>query len=332
MELIYWWMPLVWLLAVAAVVAVVVLVARTGRRRKAKAEPLWVAHSERLTALPGYRRALSRYRRLIIATIAALGVLLLAGMALGSRVVSTTVFQPELRNRDIVLCLDVSGSMTEYDAALVGVFEKLVQRFDGERIALVLFNASATTYFPLTSDYDYVAAQLDHLVEDLTSPESDYEYWNGTDLGNGSSLIGDGLGSCVMRFDQVGEERSRSIVLATDNYVAGEPILTLKEAGAYAKAQDVTVYGINPGDVSSKDYLDDLAAEMDEVVTSTGGDYYALADPGAVGGIVQQITAEQTKTLKGAKQLVQVDEPFVFVLAAFGGLAALMLLAWRLRR
>jgi len=332
MELILWWMPLVWLAVVVAVVIGAVLVGRVRRRRRGAAESLWVAHSERLTALPGYRRALSRYRRFVIASVAALIVLLLAGTALASRVVSTTVFQPELRNRDIVLCLDVSGSMTTYDAALVGVFESLVQRFDGERIALVLFNASATTYFPLTSDYDYVTAQLDHLVEDLTSPDSDYEYWNGTDLGNGSSLIGDGLGSCVMRFDQVGEERSRSIVLATDNYVAGEPILTLQEAGEYASAQDVTVYGINPGDVTSKDYLDDLAAEMDEVVTATGGEYYALADPGAVAGIVQQITAEQTRTLKGAKQLVQVDEPVVFVLAAFGGLALLMLLAWRLRR
>src|SRR4051812_36125677 len=105
MELIYWWMPLVWLLAVAAVVAVAVLATRAGRRRKANQEPLWVAHSGRLTALPGYRRALTRYRRLVVATIAAVAVLLLAGTALGSRVVSTTVFQPELRNRDIVLCL-----------------------------------------------------------------------------------------------------------------------------------------------------------------------------------------------------------------------------------
>jgi Ca-activated chloride channel family protein len=329
---IYWWMPLVWLAVIALVVGGILLVRRARRKRRPQADRVWVAHSDRLTKLPGYRRALNRYRRLVIASVAVLGVLLLTGMALSSRVVTTNVYQPELRNRDIVLCLDVSGSMTEYDAEIVRVFDTLVKRFDGERIALVLFNASATTYFPLTSDYDYVAKQLDHLVDDFTSVDSDYEYWNGTDLGNGSSLIGDGLGSCVMRFDKLGEERSRSIVLATDNYVAGEPILTLPEAGEFATAKGVTVYGINPGDTSSKDFLDDLAKEFEQVVDATGGKYYALSDTSAVASIVHQITADQTKTLKGAKQLVQNDEPTLFVLIGFGALALLMLVSWRLRR
>ncbi|MFZ4895907.1 vWA domain-containing protein [Plantibacter sp. Mn2098] len=332
MALIYWWMPIVWAAVVAVVVATIVLVRRARRNRAPEADRVLVAHSARLTSLPGYRRALGRYRALVLGAVAVVGVLLLTGTALSSRVVSTTVYQPEMRNRDIVLCLDVSGSMTEYDAAIVGVFEDLVKRFDGERISLVLFNASAATHFPLTSDYEYVAGQLDHLVQDFTSPDSTYEYWNGTDLGNGSSLIGDGLGSCVMRFDKLGEERSRSIILATDNYVAGEPILTLPEAGEFAKAKGITVYGINPGDVASKEYLDDLAKQFQQVVEATGGEYYALADTGAVPSIVQQITAEQTKTLKGAKQLVQTDEPLVFVLIGFGALALLMLVGWRLRR
>ena len=110
-------------------VAVVVLVARTGRRRKANAG----TRSRTPNGSPRSPVTVARCRGTAphLATIAALGVLLLAGTAPGHAWCAPTVFQPELRNRDIVLCLDVSGSMTEYDAALVGVFEKLVERFDG---------------------------------------------------------------------------------------------------------------------------------------------------------------------------------------------------------
>jgi hypothetical protein len=237
-----------------------------------------------------------------------------------------------MRNRDIVLCLDVSGSMIEYDAAVVQTFSTLVEEFDGERIALVLFNASAATYFPLTSDYAFVEEQLDALTADLTSPNSDYGFTNGTLLGDGSSLIGDGLGSCVMRFDDVETERSRSIVLATDNYVAGEQIMELPEAGAYAESRNVTVYGLNPGDIDSKDYIAQLADEMRDVVTSTGGAYYALDDPSAVPSIVTNIQREQTTRLEGPTRLVQNDEPTWPVIAGLLGTALIMFVGWRLKR
>ncbi len=45
---------------------------------------------------------------------------------------------------------------------------------------------------------------------------------------SGASLIGDGLASCALQFDAEDTERSRSIILATDNYVSGEPIYTLR--------------------------------------------------------------------------------------------------------
>ena len=59
-----------------------------------------------------------------------------------------------------MLCLDVSGSMIAYDAAVLEVFEQLTEEFTGERISMVVFNASAVTYFPLTNDYDYIVAAI----------------------------------------------------------------------------------------------------------------------------------------------------------------------------
>lgn len=331
MALTYWWMPVAWLVVIALVLGIVLWVrSRSKARREAAAIP--VAHSERLTSLPSYRRAIRRYRAFLITGVIVVGVAIVSAVVLSSRPVSITSYQPEMRNRDIVLCLDVSGSMVEYDAAVVETFSTLVSEFDGERIGLVLFNASAATYFPLTADYRFVEEQLDVLMADLTSPNSDYSFTNGTLLGNGSSLIGDGLGSCVMRFDDVESDRSRSIVLATDNYVAGEQIMTLPEAGEYAESRDVTVYGLNPGDIDSKDYIAQLAEEMRDVVTSTGGAYYALDDPSLVPSIVNSIQREQTTLLTGPPQLVRNDEPTWPIVAGLLGTALIMFVGWRLKR
>ncbi|MBG6239742.1 hypothetical protein IWX78_002732 [Mycetocola sp. CAN_C7] len=331
MELIYWWLPLVWVLLLVGVVGLALWM-RARRRARSAADAVPLAHSDRLTALPAYQTAVRRYRATLYSAITVLAIVLVAAVVMSSRLVSINSYQPEMRNRDIVLCLDVSGSMIDYDAALVRTFRDLVAEFDGERIGLVLFNASAVTYFPLTSDYTFVLDQLEYLENDLSSPLSDYDFINGTLLGDGSSLIGDGLGSCVMRFDDIEDERSRSVVLATDNYVAGDPILTLPEAGAFAEERDVRVYGINPGDVSSKDYIAEFADEMESVVLATDGGYYALADPGAIPSIVDGIEKQQTTRLTGEPMLVRTDQPTWPFLVGLVGTAFIMYFGWRLRR
>ena len=117
---------------------------------------------------------MSRYRAVLVG-LASAGVLLLLGaVALSSRPASAEVVYPALDNRDIVLCLDVSGSMIEYDTELVAVFSDLAREFDGERISLVVFNASAVTYFPLTSDYDYIEQQFDEITAQFASDEGAY--------------------------------------------------------------------------------------------------------------------------------------------------------------
>ncbi len=328
MGLIFWWMPLLWAVIIAGVIAWVILL----RRRKAPEQTpsRAIAHSSRLTALPGYRSALRRYRALL-ALISVAAVLLLVGaIAVASRPASSTSVQSNLDTRDIVLCLDVSGSMIEYDSELVEVFAKLSERFDGERISLVVFNASAVTYFPLTSDYDYVADQLETIAEQFAS--DDLSYFDGTFFGDGSSLVGDGLASCALRFDTPEADRSRSVILATDNLVVGDPIFSLQQAGELASERGIRVFGLNPGDTSSKEYLDEYATEFEQVVQSTGGGYYALSDPAAIADIVDRIGAEQASSLGGVRRAVEEDRPQVPLALSFGALLVFMAAAWRLRR
>lgn len=325
---IFWWMPLVAVLVIGAVIGAAVL---RGRKRDARRDSaLPVANSERLTALPRYRRALARYRVMLGLAAGFLILAIVGGVALASRPASATLTQPDLANRDIVLCLDVSGSMVDYDAEIVDVFADLSGEFTGERIALVLFNASAVTYFPLSSDYSYIAEQLERLRGTFESGDTSLE--SGTLFGNGSSLIGDGLASCAQRFDTPDADRSRSIILATDNLLAGEAIFTLPQAGELAVQRDIRVYGINPGDTAARDYLSELSEEFQSVVRRTGGAYYALGDPSAVPGIVDRIIAEQAAVLPGTPQLVVGDVPQLPFILLLVGVSGFLILAWRVRR
>src|SRR5690625_6461369 len=95
----------------------------------------------------------------------------------------------------------------------------------------------------------------------------------------GSSLIGDGLVNCVEAFDRKDEERSRSVIFATDNELAGDPLFTLDEAAQHAIDREVRVYALAPSRYFFPAYLEELEAAVD----STGGDFHPMSDGRALG-------------------------------------------------
>lgn len=304
------------LLSVGLVAAVVgsYAVYRALARRAARASAA-VANSTALTELPEFRQAL-RVHRVRMAVLAASGALL-AGAALvgAARPLDESVDKPQTRNRDIMLCLDISGSMATYDAALVGTFRTLVDRFEGERIGMVIFNSSAATVFPLTDDYDFINGELDTAQRALAGDATLESFFAGTFNGRGTSLIGDGLATCVAGFDRVDTRRARSVVLATDNHLAGRPIVDLDEAGELAKAKQVRVYGLNP----EQDGPDLEAAELRAVVRGTAGAYYAMDDTEAVKGIVDAVQAQEATLIDSASRALYTDNPTTpIVLAGLG--------------
>ncbi|WP_454810944.1 vWA domain-containing protein [Paenarthrobacter nitroguajacolicus] len=321
MELSYWWI----LPMAAAAVTVTAWLYR--RRRPQKTKP--IAHGGRLTELPEYQRALRRHRtRLALAVV--LGAVFLAATATAAaRPIQRTTEQPEVRNRDIVLCLDVSGSMTNTDAAIAAVFEDLAKEFDGERIGMVIFDSSSVQLFPLTDDYQFAAEQLTQAKEALDSGTG--SFFDGTWNGEGSSLIGDGLASCIQSFpDTAAGERSRSVVLATDNFLSGEPIFTLDEAAALAAAKNVKVYALNPGDMDYGEQPEQPGAQLRAAAERTGGSYFTLDSPTAVPGIVQKVQETEATSYLAAPQAVVADTPaWPLGIALLAG-SGMLLLGWRL--
>ena len=304
-------------LLAAAVTAYMVhrwLLSRAGRAGTA------VANSEALTSLPEFRRALTRHRVRVGVLTGSAVLLACAALVGAARPLDTTVDRPQTRSRDIMLCLDISGSMAAFDAELVATFKQLVKGFQGERIGLVIFNSSAATVFPLTDDYDFINDELATATRALGG-EPDYEsFFAGTFNGRGTSLIGDGLATCVSSFDRIDLERARSVVFATDNHLAGRPLIDLVEAGELAKAKGVRVYGLNP----EQDGPDDEAVEMRDVVTGTAGRYYAMGDPSAVDGIVRSVQEQEATVIDSAARALYTDNPTIPIVFAGVGLAGVV--------
>lgn len=327
MALKYWWLVPLGLAALTLALAIL------WRRRGTPERHLPVAHAQRLTDLPAYRNALRRHRRWLTAAVAAAAVLGVSLLVAAARPVTEHTSIPEQLNRDIILCLDVSGSMLGTDEAIVGVFAKLVDNFKGERIGLTIFDSSAVTVFPLTDDYDFVAEQLAVAKKFLSPGSSSYEYFAGTYEGAGSSLIGDGLASCLSGFPAPGEsERSRSIIFATDNLLAGKPLFSLAEATSLAQKDKVRIYSLNPNDFGGDTFFGKAAEGLKQTSTTTGGAYYALDSEAAVPAIVDKVQATEAALLKGAPQLTILDQPGWALGAALLSLLVLGTAGWRLRR
>ncbi|MEE2568670.1 VWA domain-containing protein [Pseudarthrobacter sp. J64] len=324
MELINWWiLPLAALLAAAAW-----WLAMKRRRHVPDGTP--AAHTDRLTALPAYRNAVRRYR-LLLAVLAGCGVVvLLASAFAAARPVQNVTDRPEQRNRDIMLCLDASGSMSDADAAVVGVFRELAAKFDGERIGLTVFDSSAAQLFPLTDDYGLVLEQLEQAQAAFEGTSDSTALLSGTWLGPGSSLIGDGLASCVQGLPGPNDgSRPRSVIFATDNVLAGEPIFTLEEAAGLAADKEARIYALNPGDFDYGSDPGQPGAQLRAVAEESGGAYYSLDSAEAVPGIVRQVQETEAAAIEGSPRRIVHDQAgWPLGIALLGGVLVVGL-AWR---
>jgi Ca-activated chloride channel family protein len=328
MELMWWWLLVP---ATVAVGAAWWAARRTDGNANARRRP--VAHADRLTLLPEYQAALRRHRRWLAVALLACAALLASTAVAAARPIGVATTRPEQHSRDIMLCLDTSGSMSSADAAVVDVFSRLAAEFDGERIGLTIFDSTAIQVFPLTDDYHYAQEQLKLARDAFDGKPGSSGFLDGTWSGRGSSMIGDGLASCLNSFPRTAGQapRSRSVVLATDNFLSGEPIMTLGEAAALARDRAVRVYALNPGDLDYGAGPDQPGAQLRSAAESTGGAYYALDNPEAVPGVVRGVEETEKAALRGAPRAVVSDEPGLPLTAALLSGLVLAAAGWRLR-
>lgn len=200
---------------------------------------------------------------------------------------------------DIVLALDISGSMaaldfqpgTRLDAARRVIADFITGRqFD--RIGMVVFARSAYQQAPLTLDYDVLTRLLDQvkIVNEIVDANGQPVLLDGTAIGLGIASAG-----TMLRDSQA---PGRVIVLLTDgdNNAALDP-LTAADAVA---ALDIRVYTIGMGTsgqvpipdnsgniIYTESDLDEPTLE--EIAGRTGGLYFRAEDPAALQSIYDAI-------------------------------------------
>lgn len=311
-----------WMLVVSLLVAVILIIAvffLLRRGRPIHKNVKFASNLGSFTSTPEYRKLIRSYRVGIMFTIITLISAILFSVVLTAKPVTVESSTPTKYNRDIVLCLDISGSMLNVDSNILETFETMLEDFKGERIALVIWNSSSASMFPLTDDYEYIKKQIKLLKESINpayyATDIPYDYSRYTLNSEGGSLIGDGLTACSLSFDDddASEERSKSIILATDNIVNGQQIIQLPEASDYAKENNIKVYGIRP---TTGYEVGGEETSMKTAVENTGGIFYTLENPEAVKGIVESISKEEAGAIKGETVITKIDNPTFWVLAA----------------
>ena len=353
-----WQWPWAAVLALALTALTVLFVAWMGRRRDRRDAAGAAADADRVFSLDddlNTERA-SHLFRLWRALSRLAAALLAASIALAATLVARpgTVDRGEERasSRDIVLCLDVSGSTLPYDRQVIDTYLQLVEGFRGERIGMSIFNSTSRTVFPLTDDYELVSSQLKAASEALHGVESqddidamsDEDYQRIADWLEGTqnrtdttSLIGDGVVSCAAMLpgfaygsDTDGERtRAASIVLATDNVVSGTPVYTLAEALDLADQAHIDVDGLFSGPTQSES--ETATQDMKELIEAHGG-VFLTQSGGDVSQLVRQIESRRDHEQEDRRMAAMVDDPKWWALALCVAVVLWLLTVWRLKR
>ncbi|NLF06161.1 MAG: VWA domain-containing protein [Actinomycetales bacterium] len=320
------WLP--W--AALGALALVLLLGWLLPRGRASGAP--VANTESLWRSPAVRPWVLRYRAWRVAALAVVGGTLLVAANVAAQPVVIEERSRILANRDIVLCLDVSGSMADFGAQVADTFLELVDSFEGERIAMSVFNSTSATIFPLTDDYDLVRERLREGRRALDNPPSEayWEFVAGVDgIPDEASLIGDGLASCILLFDQFDAERSRSIIFSTDNAIYGSPVYTLPQATDLAISRGAVVHGLFGDDPRYTGQLEKL--EFRAEVERTGGLYFELDDPSLVEAIIADVQSYQEVDMEAEPERVRTDANDSLIRWLVLGVLGVLLVGWRLR-
>lgn len=276
-------------LVLAALPVVLGLAIWLGIRRS---RPAFLVHS-RASELGAQRKGpMARLREL--PTALRLFTLLLVGLALARPQTSSREDNLELEGIDIVVTLDMSGSMEERDLtpnrleAAKAVIADFVRRRPSDRIGLVIFGREAYTYAPLTLDH----GTLLRMVADLRSGIVD---------GRGTA-IGNGLGVALARLRK-SDAKSKVVILLTDGDNNAGNISPIQSA-TFAQKLGVKIYTILAGTGGGGGEEDDAQGRrypvnpklLEEIASMTGGSPYLATDTSALVKRFQSILEDLEKS------------------------------------
>jgi len=236
-----------------------------------------------------------------------------------------------------MLAIDLSSSMLAEDyergserinrlQAIKPVIQAFIEKRPSDRIGIVLFSGRAYTMAPLTTDHDWLAAQLERvkigLIEDGTA-------------------IGDGLGVALTRLEQAkretaGKRQGAFVILMTDG-ANNRGALSPTQAADLAKSRNIPIYAIGAGkdgivpfpvfdDKGNKVGYRRMMSDLDEgalreLAENTGGKFFRAFDTGAAESAFKAIDRAQKIEFQSKSYLLTTE---LFPWVAIPGLALLL--------
>ncbi|MGV6804532.1 MAG: VWA domain-containing protein [Ruegeria sp.] len=225
------------------------------------------------------------------AIIAVLWMLLVAAMARPEQLGEPVVV--EKAARDVVLALDISGSMDQRDfqstdgtprqrlAAVKDVLRAFIAERDGDRMALIIFGTRAFVQAPFTEDLQSLNGFLDQTAVGMAGP---------------NTALGDAIGLGIRTFESSEVDQRLMIVLSDGADTSSR--MTPVNASAIAADKHVVIYTIGVGDpdASGEDRVD-LDA-LQDIATRTGGQYFYADDEAALTQVYQSIDAQNPRIVE----------------------------------
>lgn len=243
---------------------------------------------------------------------------------------------PPQSGRDLMLAVDLSGSMEEPDMELGGqrvdrltaakaVLADFLDRRASDRVGLIVFGQRAYAVSPLTLDRESVRRQLRDAMVGMAGRET---------------AIGDAIGLAVKRLRTQPAEHRVLILLTDGENTAG--VMTPSKAAELAQAEQVRIHTIAfGGDGGTMSVfgmqipVPGMQSGIDEdtlrqVASTTGGQFFRARDTQSLAGIYAEIDRLEPVRREGSAVRPRIELYWKWLLAALAA-ALLSVLVSRLR-
>jgi Ca-activated chloride channel family protein len=278
---------------------------------------------------PGAGAVVLRRGRLQMAAAIAIWALLVLALAGPERVGAPVEITRSAR--DVVLAIDISGSMDARDFAApdgtrkqrLEAVQEVVRSFvagrDGDRMALIVFGSKAYVQAPLTEDLGTITELLDITAVGMAGPHT---------------AIGDAIGLAIRTFETSDIEQ-RLLILLSDGTDTGSRMSPVNAAEIAAdRGVEIFTIGVGDPDATGEDRVD-LAA-LQDIAARTGGAYFFASDEGTLQGVYDRIDAlapREVETLSWRPRQSLAWMPLALAaLIGIGVTALLHVRAWRRER
>lgn len=227
---------------------------------------------------------------------------------------------------DIVLALDISGSMEslDYEEGNPRTLEEAETRLDvakevakefidsrkNDNIGLVAYGGVAFTMCALTPDHDHLKERVDQLNTNLVTPA--------TAIGEGLKIAGKALHNS--------KAKSKVIILMTDgenNAGSTHPMDAVKDARSY----DMRIYTVGMGskdgmvripqqDIFGNTHITSQPSQFNEellqdIASNTGGKYFKAEDKSQLSAVYKEIDQLEKTKLKSIEFKIDPPEEFL---------------------